>query len=139
MCFQILAWHPRTYVKEFMDMLPAMLNKDTVIEVLHCVQFFYQHHHYPASSGFSRLDATLRREEKPLRATLCLSIEHAHPRDTYTKTSNDNTSSRLSQNPFPVSSGKVVSEKCLVQRAVKWLSNLLHEPFFRANIMQNLI
>ena len=40
MCFQILAWHPRTYVKEFMDMLPAMLNKDTVIEVLHCVQFF---------------------------------------------------------------------------------------------------
>ena len=26
---------------------------------------FYQHHHYPASSGFSRLDATLRRERNP--------------------------------------------------------------------------
>lgn len=32
---KILAWHPRTYVKEFMDMLPAMLNKDTVIEMFH--------------------------------------------------------------------------------------------------------
>ena len=31
---QILAWFPRTYVKEFMDLLPAMLNKDTVVEVV---------------------------------------------------------------------------------------------------------
>ena len=33
----------------------------------------------------------------------------------------------------------VVSEMCLFQRAVKWLSNLLHEPFVRANIKQNLL
>ena len=30
---QILAWHPRTYIKEFMEMLPAMLNEDNVVEV----------------------------------------------------------------------------------------------------------
>ena len=101
MCFQILAWHPRTYVKEFMDMLPAMLNKDTVIEVLHCVQSFYQHYRYSTSSDFVRPDATLIREKKPLRATVCFSIAHARPFNTYAKTSNDSFSSsfvRLSKN-----------------------------------------
>lgn len=33
----------------------------------------------------------------------------------------------------------VVSEMCLFQRAIKWLSNVLHEPFVRANIKQNLL
>ena len=34
---------------------------------------------YPASSGFSRPEAALR------RATVCFSIEHARPRDAYVK------------------------------------------------------
>jgi len=33
--FKILAWHPRTYIKEFMEMLPAMLNEDNVVEMFH--------------------------------------------------------------------------------------------------------
>ncbi|RMX54680.1 hypothetical protein pdam_00009343 [Pocillopora damicornis] len=33
--FKILAWHPRTYVKEFMEMLPAMLNENTAVEMFH--------------------------------------------------------------------------------------------------------
>ena len=37
---------------------------------------------YPASSGFSRPDAT---GEKPLRATVWFSIEHARARDAYVK------------------------------------------------------
>lgn len=32
---KILAWYPRTYLKEFMDLLPAMLNQDTIVEMLH--------------------------------------------------------------------------------------------------------
>ena len=42
-----------------------------------------QHEYYPASRGFSKVDATLRKGDKPLRATVCFSIEHAHPRDLY--------------------------------------------------------
>ena len=38
---------------------------------------------YPASSSFSRLDTTLRVGKKPLRATVCFSLEHARPRDDY--------------------------------------------------------
>ena len=38
---------------------------------------------YPASSAFSRLDTTLRVGKKPLRATVCFSLEHARPRDDY--------------------------------------------------------
>ena len=34
---------------------------------------------YPASSAFSRL----RVGKKPLRATVCFSLEHARPRDDY--------------------------------------------------------
>jgi len=34
---KILAWYPRTYVKEFMDLLPSMLNKDTVVEMFHAL------------------------------------------------------------------------------------------------------
>ena len=40
---------------------------------------------YPASSSFSRPDATLRKGEKRLRETVCFSIEYACPRDTYVK------------------------------------------------------
>ena len=36
--------------------------------------------------------------EKPLRATVCFSVEHACPRDTYVKTSNGNTSSCFAGN-----------------------------------------
>lgn len=48
---QILAWYPRTYLKEFMDLLPAMLNKDTVVEVclLHgslSLEYFNQHFNF---------------------------------------------------------------------------------------------
>ena len=38
---------------------------------------------YPASSAFSRLDTTLPVGKKPLRATVCFSLEHARPRDDY--------------------------------------------------------
>ena len=38
---------------------------------------------YPVSSAFSRLDTTLRVGKKPLRATVCFSLEHARPRDDY--------------------------------------------------------
>ncbi|XP_044184547.1 AP-5 complex subunit zeta-1-like [Acropora millepora] len=34
---KILAWYPRTYLKEFMDLLPAMLNEDTIVEVFHAL------------------------------------------------------------------------------------------------------
>ena len=49
-----------------------------------------------SNSGFSRPDATLR--EKPLRATVYFSIEHARPRDAYVKTSNAITSSCFAGN-----------------------------------------
>ncbi|KAK7113111.1 hypothetical protein V1264_012460 [Littorina saxatilis] len=32
---KILAWHPRTYLKEFMDLLPAMMASATALEVFH--------------------------------------------------------------------------------------------------------
>ena len=60
-----------------------------------CVRYVF-----PENSGFSRSDAmgvvcfsrSDAMGEKPLRATVCFSIEHACPRDAYVKTSNDITS-----------------------------------------------
>ena len=33
--FKILAWFPRTFVKEFMELLPAMISEKTYIEIFH--------------------------------------------------------------------------------------------------------
>ena len=47
-----------------------------------CVRYLKHEFDYPASGGFSRPDAT---GEKPLRATVWFSIEHAPARDAYVK------------------------------------------------------
>ncbi|KAH9490033.1 hypothetical protein Btru_035460 [Bulinus truncatus] len=35
--FKILAWHPRLFIKEFSILLPAMMNMETYIELLHLI------------------------------------------------------------------------------------------------------
>ncbi|XP_055875582.1 AP-5 complex subunit zeta-1-like [Biomphalaria glabrata] len=35
--FKILAWHPRIFIKDFMILLPAMMNSETSMELLHLI------------------------------------------------------------------------------------------------------
>ncbi|XP_031554172.1 AP-5 complex subunit zeta-1-like isoform X2 [Actinia tenebrosa] len=35
--FKILAWSPRTFLREFMQLLPVMMSEDTVVEVFHSI------------------------------------------------------------------------------------------------------
>ena len=53
---------------------------------------------WPRLRGFLQAGRYATKGEKPLRATICLSIEHAYPRDAYVKTSNDITSSCFAGN-----------------------------------------
>ena len=52
----------------------------------------------PCEHWFLQAGRYATKGEKPLRATVCLSIEHAYPRDAYVKTSNDITSSCFAGN-----------------------------------------
>ena len=52
----------------------------------------------PCEPWFLQAGRYAAKGEKPLRATVCLSIEHAYPRDAYVKTSNGITSSCFAGN-----------------------------------------
>ena len=81
----------------------------------------------PCEQWFLQAGRYAKKGEEPLRATVCFSIEHARPSDTYAVSS---ASGPTRVRPKACPKPETAFETPLAPRVVKWLSNLLHEPFF---------